>query len=163
MSSTLQGANALTASLTSGLMVIGTAKSGINTSVTIQFAINGKFAVAKTAITSAPYACEPGTGLLATAPNAFVNIPVGKACAFAWLLDSAGAVTCAQGDIVDEIGSGTICPVPAIPPNRAVFGASKVRNTSAAAGVFIPATTLHDATGVTSTFVNLSQHPGAGI
>ena len=163
MSSPLQGANALTACFTSGLMVIGTTKSGINTSVAIQYAINGKFAAAKTAITSAAYACEPGTGILATAPNAFVNIPVGKACAFAWLLDSAGAVTCAQGDIVDDIGTGTICPVPAIPANRVVFGASKVRNTSAAAGVFIPGTTLHDATGVTATYVNLAQHPGAGI
>jgi hypothetical protein len=107
MSSTLQGANALTASFTSGLMVVGTTTSGINTTVAIQYAINGRFAVAKTAMTSQAYACEPGTGLLATAPNAFVNIPVGKACAFAWLLDSAGSVTCAQGDIVDEIGSGT--------------------------------------------------------
>lgn len=163
MSSPLQGANALTACFTSGLMVIGTTKSGINTSVAIQYAINGKFAVAKTAITSAPYACEPGTGILATAPNAFVSIPVGKACAFAWLLDANGAVTCAQGDIVDDIGTATICPVPAIPVNRTVFGASKVRNTSAAAGVFIPGTTLHDAAGVTATYVNLAQHPGAGI
>lgn len=163
MSSTLQGANALTACFTSGLMVVGTAPAAINTSVAIQYAINGRFAVAKTAMTSQAYACEPGTGILATAPNAFVNIPVGRACAFAWLLDSAGAVTCAQGDIVDDIGTGTICPVPFIPPNRAVFGASKVRNTSAAAGVFIPGTTSHAATGVTATYVNLSQHPGAGI
>jgi hypothetical protein len=163
MSLQLQGANALTACFTSGLMVIGTTKSGINTSVAIQFAINGRFAVAKTAITSAAYACEPGTGILATAPNAFVNIPVGQACAFAWLLDSAGAVTCAQGALVEDTGSAVICPMPVIPVGRAVFGASKVRNTAAAAGVFIPGTTLHDATGVTATYVNLSQHPGAGI
>lgn len=163
MSSPLQGANALTASLNSGLIVVGTAPAGINTSVAIQYAINGRFAVAKTAMTSQAYACEPGTGILATAPNAFVNIPVGKACAFAWLLDAAGNVTAAQGDIVDDIGAGTICPVPVIPANRAVFGASKVRNTSAAAGVFIPGTTSHAAAGVTSTFLNLAQHPGAGI
>ena len=163
MSSQLQGANALTACFTSGLMVIGTTKSGINTSVAIQFAINGRFATAKTAITSAAYSCEPGTGILATAPNAFVSIPVGQACAFAWLLDSAGAVTAAQGALVDDVGAGTVCPLPAIPVDHAVFGASKVRNTSAASGVFIPATTLHDATGVTATYVNLSQHTGAGI
>ena len=163
MSQNLQGANALTACFTSGLMVQGTAPAGINTSVAIQFAINGRFAVAKTAMTSQAYVCEPGTGIVPTAPNAFASIPVGRACAFAWLLDSAGAVTCVQGDIVEDVGTGTLCPVPAIPVNRAVFGISKVRNTTAAAGVFIPATTSHAATGVTATYTNVSQHPGGPV
>lgn len=156
MSSTLQGANALTAAFISGAFANGSTASQFTNAAAITYAINGKF-YSRAIIASQALVIEPGTGIVPTAPQVLQTLPAGKACAFAILLDAAGAFTVMQGDIVD---AGMLCPVPAVPKDRAIVGAIKVSNVT---NPFIPGTTLFSASGVTTTYTNLAQHPGAPI
>ena len=106
MSSTLQGANALTFAANSGAFANGSTPSQFTNAALINYAINGKF-----------YSR-------------------------------------------DIVSAGALCPVPAAPKDRAIVGAIKVSNVT---NPFIPGTTLFGAAGVTTTYTNLAQHPGASI
>lgn len=156
MSQNLQDATGLTAALASGALATATVTSGVKTTVAVPFAIGGKL-YSKAITDNIALACEPGSGVAQT-PDAFTTLPAGKTCTFALLLDSAGAVTAAQGDFVDN---GSVAPIStSFPSNKAIFGALKVVNTT---NPFVPATTLLGAAGVTATYVNLAQHPGVSI
>ena len=158
MSSQLQGANALTAAMNSGALAGGSTASQFTNAAAINYAINGRF-FSRAIIASQPLVVEPNTGIVPTAPNTLQSIPAGKACAFAVILDSAGAFTVAQGDHVE---AGSLCPVPQAPAGKAIVGAIKVNNASGAA--FVPGTTAFNVGGgVTTTYVNLAQHPGTSI
>jgi hypothetical protein len=94
-----------------------------------------------------------------TAPNTLQNIPAGFSCAFAVILDTAGAFTVAQGPLIE--GTSVNCPVPQAPAGKAIVGAIKVAN--GAASAFVPGTTSFAAASVTTTYVNLAQHTGAPV
>lgn len=101
MSSQLQGANALTAAFTSGGLAIGSTTSQFSTASTITFAINGRF-FSRAAIASQAFVIEPNTGIVPTAPNTLQTLAAGQSCSFAIYLDTAGAFTVSQSDIVDN-------------------------------------------------------------
>lgn len=155
MSSQLQGANALTAALNSGAFANGSTASQFTNAALINYVINGVF-YSRAIIASQPLVIEPNTGIVPTAPNTLQTVPTGKACAFGIFLDNTGAFTVAQGDIVD---AGNKTPVPQAPAGKAIVGAIKCVNNSGAN--FVPGTTLFSA--ITTTYTNLSQHPGASI
>ncbi len=156
MSLNLHGANALTAALTSGGLAIGSTTSQFSTANAITFAISGRL-YSKAATATQALVIEPNTGIVPTAPNTLQTLAAGQSCAFAVILDAAGAFTVAQGDIV---AAGASCPVPTAPPTKAIVGAIKVSN---ATNPFIPGTTAFTAAGVTTTYINLAQHPGASV
>lgn len=156
MSSTLQGANALTFAANSGAFANGSTTSQFTNAALINYAINGKF-YSRAIVASQALVIEPGTGIVPTAANTLQTLAAGQSCAFSILLDTAGAFTVMQGDIVS---AGALCPVPAAPKDRAIVGAIKVSNVT---NPFIPGTTLFGAAGVTTTYTNLAQHPGASI
>lgn len=167
MSQNLQGFNALTAAFTSGGLARATTASLVRIVNTVVYSIAGRL-LSRAAIDNNPFTIEPGSGLVPTAPNAFVTLAAGESCAFAIFLDQAGAVTYAQGPVVQ---AGQLCPVP-FPPSgvtslssatgygKAIIGALKVVNTT---NPFIPGTTLLSAAGVTDTYFNFSTHPGGPI
>jgi hypothetical protein len=158
MSSQLQGANALTAAFTSGAFAGGSTASQFTNAAAITYAINGRL-FSRAIIASQPLVIEPGTGIVPTAPQTLQSIPAGRACAFAVILDVAGAFTVMQGDIVD---AGLNCPVPVAPAAKCIVAAIKVNNASGSA--FVPGTTAFNVGGgVTTTYVNLAQHPGTSI
>jgi hypothetical protein len=158
MSYTLQGANQLTFAANSGALAGGSTASQFTNAALISYAILGRF-YSRAIIASQPLVIEPNTGIVPTQPQVLQNIPAGKACAFSVILDTAGAFTVMQGDIVD---AGLNCPVPMAPSGKAIVGAIKVNNASASA--FVPGTTAFNVGGgVTTTYVNLAQHPGVSI
>jgi len=158
MSSPLLGSNGLTFAANSGAFANGSTPSQFTNAAAINYAINGRFS-SRAIIASQPLVIEPNSGIVPTAPQVLQSIPAGRACAFALILDAAGAFTVAQGDIVD---AGLNCPVPAAPAGKAIVGAIKVNNASAAA--FVPGTTSFAVGGgVTTTYFNLTQHPGASV
>lgn len=157
MSSTLQGATALTFAANSGAFAQGSTASQFTNAAAINYAINGTFQTQKGIVASAALVIEPNTGIVPTAANTLQTLAAGQSCAFAIILDTAGTFTVAQGDIVP---AGSLCPVPQAPAGKAIVGAIKVVNVT---NPFIPGTTNFNATGVTTTFRNLAQHPGAPI
>jgi hypothetical protein len=156
MSQNLQGANGLTLAVNSGALAVGTNANEYATGSAISYVLAGRFFSAG-ADTSIPLVIEPGSGVDPTKPNAFKTLAKGEACAFSVLLDKAGAFTVVQGDIVS---AGYPTPVSVANEGKGIVGAIKVVN---ATNPFIPGTTNFTATGVTTTFVNLSQHPGTSI
>ena len=143
--------------MNSGALAVGTAPTGFNTGATINYAISGRL-YAKTAITSQALVAEAGSGIDPKLPNALVTVPAGKVSTFAVLLDAAGAATVAQGDLVDV---GSPAPISAsFPSSKAIVGVIKVSNVT---NPFIPGTTSLAAAGVTSTYINLSMHPGTSV
>lgn len=156
MSSPLQGANALTFAANSGAFANGSTTSQFTNAALINYAINGRF-FSRAIIASQALVIEPNTGIVPTQPQVLQTLAAGQSCAFAIILDTAGAFTVMQGDIV---AAGTTTPVPQAPAGKAIVGAIKVSN---ATNPFIPGTTLFGAAGVTTTYVNLAQHPGASI
>lgn len=158
MSTQLQGANALTVAFNSGAFAGGSTASQFTNAALINYAINGRF-FSRAVVASQPLVIEPNTGINPIQGQVLQSIPAGRACAFAVLLDAAGAFTVMQGDIVD---AGLNCPVPMAIRDRCIVAAIKVNNASASA--FIPGTTAFNVGGgVTTTFVNLAQHPGASV
>ena len=157
MSSTLQGATALTFAANSGALAQGSTASQFTNAAAINYAINGAYQTQRGIVASQALVIEPNTGIVPTAPNTLQTLAAGFSCAFAVILDSAQAFTVAQGDIVPN---GSLCPVPQAPTGKCIVGAIKVVN---ATNPFIPGTTAFNATGVTTTYRNLAQHPGAPI
>lgn len=155
MSSQLQGANALTFAANSGAFANGSTASQFTNAAAINYAIDGRF-YARAIIASQPLVIEPNSGIVPTAPNTLQTLPTGKSCSFAIILDTAGAFTVNQGDFVD---SGALVPVAQAPAGKAIVGVIKCVNNSGAN--FIPGTTLFSA--ITTTYVNLAQHPGKSV
>lgn len=156
MSLNLQGANGITLALNSGAFANGSTASGFTNAAIINYAISGRF-YAKAIVASVPLVIEPGTGINPVLPQALRTLAAGESCSFAIILDAAGTFTVTQGDIV---AAGQPTPVAQAPLNKLVVGAIKVSNVT---NPFIPGTTLFSAAGVTTTYVNLAQHPGVSI
>ena len=77
------------------------------------------------------------------------------------MLDTAGAFTVMQGNLVQSTDK---TPVPQAPAGKAIVGVIKVVNaTYTTNGGYRPGTDATNTAGLTTTFVNLSQHPGSAI
>lgn len=156
MSMNLQENSGATLALNSGALAIGSTTSQLAIATAINFLLNGKFGQVAAAATF-PLVIEPGTGLVPSAPNSFVTLAAGQACAFLLTADSANVVRVVQGPIGE---AGKACAVPAAPANRVVIGVVKVSNVT---NPFIPGTTAFGAAGVTTTYLNYGSHPGASV
>ena len=81
---------------------------------------------------------------------------------YALCLDAAGAATIVAGNSVTNaaLAAGTdVAFLPKVAGNVCIVGAIKIVTTSA----FTPATTLHDAAGITTTYHDLSCVPTSGL
>lgn len=160
MSVSNQGSNLLSAAFTSGAFAAAAGNINFTNASTITYALNGQF-YSRTTVASQAWTIEPNSGVVPTAPNSFQTVPAGQACAFALVLDSSGAFTVMQGQLVQSTDK---TPVPQAPSGKAVVGAIKVVNaTYTTNGGFRPGTDATNSAGLTTTFVNLSQHPGSAI
>jgi hypothetical protein len=149
-------------------LAIGTVKSGFNTANVITYLNGGVFPATKAAMTSQALAAAPGT-------LAFQPIPTAKTCYIVLALDSAGTPYAVQGEYDGQVfNSPTITSAPTtntnaarvgksflpdVPNGLTPFGYIKVVNASGAN--FVIGTTLFDAAGVTSTFVDVAMLPAA--
>lgn len=160
MSSQLQGSNAITMCLSTPGLAIGSTPSQIAIGTAFAYAINGLL-YSKTTDATEAMVMEPGMGPNALAKSTFQTVAPGKTCAFSVYIDAAGTLTIGQGDIVDN---GANAPVREAPPNKCLIGVVKVvNNTMTANGGYRPGTdSLADA-GLVDTYINVAQHPGAGV
>lgn len=160
MSISAQGANLLTAAFTSGGFAAASGNVNYTNANTITYAINGQF-YSRASVASQAFTIEPNTGIVPTAPNTFQTVPAGQACAFAVVLDANAAFTVVQGPLVQTTDK---TPVPAVPSGKAIVGVIKVVNATVTAnGGFRVGTDALNTAGLTTTYVNLSQHPGSAI
>lgn len=160
MSISAQGANLLSAALSSGAFAAAAGNINFTNASTITYVLNGQF-YSRATVASQAWTIEPNSGIVPTAANSFQTVPAGKSCAFALVLDSAGAFTVMQGAIVESTDK---TPVPQAPNGKAVVGAIKVVNaTYTTNGGFRPGTDATNSAGLTTTFLNLAQHPGSAI
>lgn len=154
MSLQLAGASGATLALTSAGLAAASGNINLSTGATaLSYAINGKL-LTKAQVTSF-FGIEAGSGLNPAAPNSFVAVQPGQACAFAVIIDASGNYTVAQGPIV---AAGDLCPLPAQPAGKLIVGAMKVRNNSYAnsGNGYRPATDAHNASGMAApVFTNL--------
>jgi hypothetical protein len=145
-----------------GLLTATGAETVYDTTVTIDYCINGQ-AYRKTAVTDGATPTTDGnTG------SAFNAVLPDQACVVVWALNSSGTVSCYQGAIVDVDGDTdaleAAAQFPGIPDSVCPFAYSLVQTagTAAAAG-FIFGTSNWNATGVTVTTRNLLVLPNNPI
>ena len=151
----------LTINLANAALVAGTTTTYTTTVATL-CAIAGKFATSLGAQTNtATPTLDAATGL------AFVALAVSQACCLLWGVNNAGAIRVVQGPIVPTELGVTTTPgafiqapqFPAIPDDFCPIGYS-IHRTSPTGSVFLPGTTAWAASGITSTFRNISTLPG---
>lgn len=133
----------------SGALVIAGTKSKVKLAAAVDYCIDGQ--IYHVAITD----------------NLFVHTDLTVQAAnttkwYALCLDAAGAATIIPGNSVltAALTAGTdVAYLPKVPATVCIVGAIKIVTTAA----FTPATTLHDAAGITTTYYNLSCVPTSGL
>lgn len=141
---------------TSGLLTATGGETVYDTTVTINYAINGKLAT-KTAVTDG---ATPTTGNTSAAA---ITLTASKARVVVWGLKAGGTVAVEEGPIVDYDGTNysPMPQFPSIPDNFCPF-AYQVLKASSAAGTITFGSSNWNATGFTNTIVNvavLPEHP----
>lgn len=141
---------------TSGLLTATGAVTTHDTTVTINYVINGKIAT-KTAITAG---ATPTTGNTSAAS---ITLTANKARVVVWGLKSGGTVAVEEGPIVDYDGTNysPMPQFPAIPDNFVPF-AYQVLKAGSTAGTITFGSSNWNATGFTNAIVNvavLPEHP----
>jgi len=121
------------------LTLSGTTKDQLKTVATVNYTINGKI-YSKTAADPLGAWTAGHTGL-GNSQEAYYLV----------CLDSSGALTTVEGEIV-AAGSG--CVLPKVPADKCAIGAVKV--VTNASGVFVPDTTELDNANITVTYENLA-------
>lgn len=144
----------LNACFTSGLLTATGAVTTHDTTVTINYSVEGKLKT-KTAITTG---ATPTTDAVTGA--AFVPLTANKGCQFVWCLDAAGAVKVVQGPLADMSGGSFLTPpqFPDIPDTLTAF-AYMVAKAGATAGTIAFGSSNWNATGFTNAIVNVSVLP----
>jgi hypothetical protein len=147
---------------TSGLLTGTGAETVYDTTVAIQFCINGVAQTAKAAVTDGATPTTDGADGLA-----FDAVLPNKACVFVWTLNSSGTVQLWQGPIVDLDDTGALknaAQFPALPDTVTPFAYTlyKAGSTASAAGSR-PGTANWNATGITATHRNLFVLPGRPV
>ncbi len=162
--------NGITACFTSGLLTNAAAAETVyDTTVTIQYAQDGVFKTAKTAVTDgATPTVDANTGLAFPAlvgGASVANVP-GHGCIVVWyLLD--GTVKCAMGphQSLDMQGNFVIAPQFPATPNLHVpfaYGVYKAGATASATAIIF-GTANWNATGFTNSIKNVSQLPSRPV
>lgn len=150
--------------LSSGALAITTDKSKIKTTATITYVINGEFkskgaadnislAVTEATVYRAPTGVAAGTGT-------FTGATGGSTRVYGVYIDGAGNFSVVPGPIVNTAALTAGTAALEFPPeqvDKACVGAVRVALT--AGTTFIPGTTLQDASGVTTTYLNLAFSP----
>lgn len=147
----LQGANFCT---TSGLLTATGAETVYDTTVTINYVINGKIAT-KTAVTDG---VTPTTDFNTSA--AFVALTANKGCVIVWGLSSGGTVRCMQGPI-ETLDGGNFLRAPQFPvvPDTVAAFAYQVLKAGSTAGTITFGSSNWNATGFTNAIVNVAVLP----
>ena len=136
----------------SGTLAIGTVTSGINTTTTIAYAVNGIFS-AKTAMTSQVLTNINGP-LNGPSVTSYTQ-PASTTVYYVLCLDSVGTVSVVQGSYAGQpLGGGAIGngDVPDVSATVCPFGMIKI---VLGATTFTAGTTLLGAANVTATYFNL--------
>lgn len=141
---------------TSGLLTATGGETVYDTTVTINYILNGKIAT-KTAVTDG---ATPTTG---NTSGASIQLTASKARVVVWGLKSGGTVAVEEGPIVDYDGTNysPMPQFPAIPDNFVPF-AYQVLKASSAAGTITFGSSNWNATGFTNAIVNIAvlpEHP----
>ena len=139
---------------TSGLLTATGAETVHDTTVTINYVIDGKIRT-KTAITDG---VTPTTDAVTGA--AFDALTANKGCIFLWCLDSSGTVKVIQGPIADMAGGSFVNP-PQFPdfPDTLVPFAYMVAKAASTAGTITFGSSNWNATGFTNAIVNIATVP----
>ncbi len=140
---------------TSGALTATGAVTTHDTTVTINFCVNGK-AFTKTAITTGATPTTDGvTGA------AFNNLTASEGCIFVWGLLAAGTLVVVQGEITDLDASGNFKDAPEFPglPDTICPFAYMVAKAGSTAGTVTFGTSNWNATGFTNVIVNLLTMP----
>ncbi len=144
-----------------GLLTATGTETVYDTTVTIDFCINGQ-AYRKTAVTDGVTPTTDGnTGV------AFDRVYANQASIFVWALNASGTVSVYQGNIVSMDADGNLLAalqLPSLPNNVCAFGYTlfKAGATASAAGLLF-GTSNWDATGLTATTRNLLTLPQTPI
>jgi hypothetical protein len=148
----LRGQNFCT---TSGLLTATGAVTTYDTTVTINYVLNGKIAT-KTAITTG---VTPTTGY---ASAAAITLTANKARTVVWGLISGGTVKVIEGDIVDWDGVAFNVPPPFPPiPDDFVPFAYQILKAGSTAGTITFGSSNWNATGFTNAIVNVAMLPSS--
>ena len=140
--------------LSSGLLTATGAETVHDTTVTIDYVIDGKIR-SKTAITDG---ATPTTD--AVTGSAFTALTANKGCIFAWCLNSSGTVKVVQGPIAD-MSDGEFVVYPQMPniPEDLVMFAYMVAEAASNAGTITFGSSNWNATGFTNAIVNVMVPP----
>lgn len=148
--SNLRGANFCT---TSGLLTATGGETVYDTTVTINYVLDGKIAT-KTAVTDG---VTPTTGYVS---GSAITLTANKARVVVWGLISGGTVKVIEGDIVDWNGTAFVVPppFPSIPDTFVPF-AYQILKAGSTAGTITFGSSNWNATGFTNAIVNVAVLP----
>lgn len=148
--SNLRGANFCT---TSGLLTATGGETVYDTTVTINYVLDGKIAT-KTAVTDG---VTPTTGYVS---GSAITLTANKARVVVWGLISGGTVKVIEGDIVDWNGTAFVVPppFPNIPDTFVPF-AYQILKAGSTAGTITFGSSNWNATGFTNAIVNVAVLP----
>lgn len=140
---------------TSGLLTATGAATTYDTTATINFSVNGEL-YQKTAITGG---ATPTTDINTGA--AFVSLGTNKRSVFVWMMNNAGTVAVAQGEVVSTDESNLPIGLPQFPhiPTGYTPFAFHYFQTTAASAAFLFGTTNWTGTGFTKFIRNVSVLP----
>lgn len=149
-----------TMALNSGLLTGTGAETVYDTTVTINFMINGVI-YQKAAVTNGTTPTTDGnTG------SAFTAVGADKIGVFVWGLNSSGTVSLYQGDIESVDGDTDVAKIypqfPSIPNDICPFAYTVIQTTGAASD-FTIGTSNWNATGVTATHKNIGVVPSRPV
>lgn len=149
-----------TMALNSGLLTATGAETVHDTTVTINYMINGVI-YQKSAITNGTTPTTDGN-----TSSTFTAVGADKICVFVWGLNSSGTVSVYQGEIEDVDGDTDTAKVypqfPSIPNDICPFAYTVIQTTGAASD-FAFGTGNWNATGVTATTKNIGVVPARPV
>ncbi len=149
----------LNMAFTSAVIAAQTGTATVDTTTAVQACVKGVFIAALGALTN--QALVPVSSLDGTTTITFKTLLNHQACVFIHCVNAAGEYKTLQGPIAELDASDTLIGAIEfgnVPDTLTPFGYTKVV-AAAAATSFIPGTTNWDATGITSTAVNVSVLP----
>lgn len=165
MSDNLSLSQGASIAFSSGALAAGTNAGTIKSTATITFTVDGRFysksATDNIAISySGPSVYQAAAGGVQAVNGSFTGAVGGSTRLYLICLDTSGAVSIVPGKIVNtaELAAGRVSlDYPDTPNLVCAVGAMRVALTAGTA--FVPGTTALDASGVTTTFLNLSTVP----
>ena len=139
---------------TSGLLTATGGETVYDTTVTINYVLNGKIAT-KTAVTDG---VTPTTDYVSAAA---ITLTANKSRCVVWGLVSGGTVKAIAGDIVDWDGTAYKVPppFPVVPDDFVPFAYQIIKGGSTVSGTWTFGSSNWNATGITSAIVNIAVLP----